>query len=199
VDLKEIEEANMKSPDRVRASVMHDIEKKKDVTFPGQIKLLNQSLSEGRKYWIRQPERYVEELHNAILLDYEMLRIIHDLTQHDETTSFKDKFDIIRNKEIPQANFAKALLNIGFNVRTRTIVKDDDDENPVTEFTHIFQTSDLPIPIILKTLLATVKGLPDEYVYEVVKDELSFVQVEEEIIVEDLTLPLVSFPSPDNT
>jgi len=163
------------------------------------VKLLTQGLSEGRKYWLRQPERYIEELHNAILLDYEMLKIILDLTQHDETTAFQDKFDLLKNKEtILPADFAKALLSIGFNLRTSTIVKDDDDDNPVIEFTHIFQTSDLPISTILKTLLATVKGLPDEYAYEIVKDDLSFVQVEEEI-VEDLIFPFPILPSTRNT
>jgi len=58
--LKHIDIADASKPAEARDLVLGDIRKKKEPVTTGSIKLLSQGLEEGRKYWIRQPERYIK-------------------------------------------------------------------------------------------------------------------------------------------
>jgi len=159
-----------------REGLMEDLKKQGvDVHF----KLLNQGTDYGRKYWINQPERYIEELEKSFLLDYNMIHVIHELVQHDETVPFKDLHSKLKDYEnITQGDFALALSNIGFSIKSQKfVIEGKENEDPITEYTFIYQPDDLPVPIILKTLLATIKGLPADYSYEVIVEDIQFLPV----------------------
>lgn len=156
-----------------REGLMEEIRKQGgDIHF----KLLNQGINYGRKYWVNQPERFIEELQKGFLLDYNFINILFELVQSDQSVLFKDLHSKLKEHEkITQGDFANALSNIGFSLRSQKfVIEGKEDEEPMIEYTHIFQPDDLPVPIVLKTILATIKGLPPDYSYEVVEEDLQF-------------------------
>jgi hypothetical protein len=57
---------------------------------------------------------------------------------------------------------SKNLRSIGFTTKSQRFLVGDDEE-PTTEYTHVLQPADLPMPVMIKTILATIHGVPQEF------------------------------------
>jgi hypothetical protein len=54
-----------------KEGLMHDIKNQSGL----DVRLLDQSTEEGRKYWINYPDRYIEALQKAFLFDHSMIKV----------------------------------------------------------------------------------------------------------------------------
>eukprot|EP01127_Copromyxa_protea_P018403 TRINITY_DN5799_c0_g1_i1.p1 TRINITY_DN5799_c0_g1~~TRINITY_DN5799_c0_g1_i1.p1 ORF type:complete len:1179 (-),score=337.75 TRINITY_DN5799_c0_g1_i1:85-3459(-) len=169
--LKKVEIDSSYKP-RGKEGLMHDIKNQNGL----DVRLLDQSTQEGKKYWINFPDRYIEALHQAFLLDYTMIKVIWKLLESDETYAFKDIHEMLTNRDISQQELAEALQKIGFSTKSQRFLVGDDEE-PTTEYIYVLQPADLPFPIIIKTILATIQGVPEEFLVD-------------ETVVEETTLTL---------
>eukprot|EP01125_Pyxidicula_operculata_P020304 TRINITY_DN7490_c0_g2_i1.p1 TRINITY_DN7490_c0_g2~~TRINITY_DN7490_c0_g2_i1.p1 ORF type:complete len:1205 (-),score=365.63 TRINITY_DN7490_c0_g2_i1:30-3644(-) len=177
------------------------------ITNDGSIKLINQGVSEGRKYWINQPERYIDTLEKVVSMDYKMLELLFNLIQSDMTVYFNELHATLNDPNaVPKKDFAQALLSIGFNLRYREyVLVGNENDTPIIEYIIVLPPYDLPVAIITKTIYSLIGGLhgsdggedDDEFEVENIVEELSitetltFEPITYEVEEEILELPLM--------
>jgi len=170
---EELEKRERERKKGTKEGVMEEIRAQTGI----DLKLLDQGTSEGRKYWISNPDRYIEELKKAFQLDHQAIKIIWDLMESTDTVLFKDKYSTLRNRDLTQKEFADVLHAIGFTIKSQRFLVGTETE-PTTEYTHILQPHDLPYAVMTKTILSSIHGVPEEYAkepeLEVVTETLTF-------------------------
>lgn len=116
-------------------------------------KLIDQSTEEGRKYWLKDMNRFIEEVKMCFVLDfYAMKAIMKILESSLSIISFKEIYSTLYNtSKLTEEEFSESLKKIGFAIKKNTIL-----EGEITriEFFQIITPIDLPIKEILEVIIS---------------------------------------------
>lgn len=119
--------------------------------------LLDCTVEEGRKYYLRDLARWKEALQKALVLDSNMLFLLFKILESQESEMLFEECKTHLDQTLDLQDLADAFLAIGFNIRKNTVK--DSDENLNIVFHAVLRTEETPARLILVYLLYSVSQM----------------------------------------
>jgi hypothetical protein len=121
-----------------------------------------QGVTEGRKYWKKDMQHYIDEVNKSFIIDVKFMKILFEILEHAEgVTPFEVPFGKLSDKKVTMAQFAETLNKLGFTLKHRNELHgyEDSMENAtkVTVYTQIIAPFDMPVHSIVKTIILAAK------------------------------------------